>query len=241
MLDAAQSETAVVMRLSLSLSLFSVLLAGTAFAATISVDVEAFQRAESDVEIEVALVLDEPIVLTGTSPAQFVFDDVPAGTWGITLSAPGFDAISETLVVAGDRDLTRALFPAADVMLDGTVGTADGSPLEGASVRVSGERLAVPRTASSDADGRFTFEALPAGYYDVEVSPEDGVRMVRSDVDVLADASLVFMAPDAAARAEIDKRRTLSCTSAGSVGTWSWLGALAAAYAFVGPRRRRRS
>lgn len=71
--------------------------------------------------------------------------------------------------------------------LIGRIITEDGAPLEGATVEICVEKLysryygdtpcadqPLVRSAATDADGAFAFEALPAGFYVVTVEAEDG-------------------------------------------------------------------
>jgi outer membrane receptor protein involved in Fe transport len=69
--------------------------------------------------------------------------------------------------------------------LRGTVTDADfGSPVSGATVQLSGAGT----TSTTDADGRYSFTAVPAGSYDLTVSREGYVRTRKDGVIVNAGA-----------------------------------------------------
>src|SRR5215217_5021838 len=74
----------------------------------------------------------------------------------ITLLSPG---------VASAQDYTNGT-------LAGTVETADGAPVAGASVSVRSSSQGVVRQATTDAAGQFRLPLIPTGAYEVTVSAE---------------------------------------------------------------------
>jgi iron complex outermembrane receptor protein len=80
--------------------------------------------------------------------------------------------------------LTRAVSAQDSAVLSGRVLGSDGKPVAGVSVVLGG---AASRTTRTDAAGRFRFEGLPAGRYDVSVSTALG--NAAAPVEVPAGAS----------------------------------------------------
>ena len=72
-----------------------------------------------------------------------------------------------------------AAFAQAAASLSGTV-TADGRPVKGAVVTAVGSNVALH--TQTDAQGRFTFAAVPIGTYDVDANAADGTASLRVDV-----------------------------------------------------------
>jgi protocatechuate 3,4-dioxygenase beta subunit/uncharacterized GH25 family protein len=100
--------------------------------------------------------------LEGLLPGRFV----------LAASAERHAPTRRNVVVAADADGVDLTLPDG-ARVDGTVLGADGRPVAGARVSlvIRGRPMSgfgVGRTAVSDAAGRFTFEALPAGQLDVQ-------------------------------------------------------------------------
>jgi len=88
--------------------------------------------------------------------------------------------------------------------LEGKVSDDTGSPLPGVTVEVQGPALPSPGVAVTDADGRFRFDALPAGTYRVVYSLLGFLGVTREGVVVSGDPS---------ATASADARLRLSVTA----------------------------
>ncbi|MCB9913632.1 MAG: carboxypeptidase regulatory-like domain-containing protein [Planctomycetes bacterium] len=105
-----------------------------------------------------------------------------------------FGARATLLPYCGARVEGRVLAPTAD----GTLAPVEGALLHASSLREarSVEARTILRAARSDAEGRFSFDALPLpGDYQVEVRPADfapAIREVR-DLDLGGTATLEFV------------------------------------------------
>ena len=71
---------------------------------------------------------------------------------------------------------------AATTIASGTVRTADGSPIPGASLRLVNTDTRKAFVSWTDESGKFQFAALPAGHYTVEAS-QLGFLPARLDVE----------------------------------------------------------
>lgn len=221
------------MRIQIPILLAATLLAVPCFAWDVEVDVVAHHRGAAPVTIEVALDGAETLTDTVASPGRVAFVDVDAGSWVVTASAEGFDVASADIVVASDRTLSLALFPAADVAL---VGRADGAagPVVGATLRASGERIPAAVETLTGDDGSFAFAGLPAGYYDLSLVAPDGARIQRTRVDVLGDTEVRFVVPDIAEKPRVREFRRPLCAASPVPGGTS----LVVAIALLALRRR---
>lgn len=106
--------------------------------------------------------------------------------------------------------------------LTGTATGPDRRPVGGAEVRAVESSSGAVRTAATARDGRFRFELLPAGRYDVTVEALGFHPLVHLDVEVAAGftASIAAMLrPATPPVSTIDTVRALNVTS----GTSSWL------------------
>ncbi len=155
------------------------------------------------------------------SDGRFRFDEVPTQAIRIRAEADARAALTRQ-VSADEREVVLVLRGASVVA--GQVYETRGGPAAGAEVRIVGSGVWPPRSAISDADGRFRFDDVPEGIYEVharrgnEVAPghrglrvEEGasafvtLRMtqgvalrgvIRNDLgDALADAE-VRITPD---------------------------------------------
>lgn len=130
---------------------------------------------------------------SGADGSFTITGDLPAGTWTVSASMPGFQAMAAgergTVEVADeearaiDRTLVLTALPAS---LTGVVtDAASGSPLPGVTVQVV-------ETASSvvtGSDGRYTFASLPPRAYTVEFGATDGRSSVTRQVVLRAGES----------------------------------------------------
>ena len=99
------------------------------------------------------------------------------------------------LIVAADVPL--AAVAQSSQLVTGTVTSADGKPIRGASIALTGSGPA--HTALSGRDGRFTLTNIPAGTYVVEVSAAGYSTLSGRSVTVAANAetSLALVLPKA--------------------------------------------
>lgn len=116
----------------------------------------------------------KPLVLACNARGEFDARKVPAGVWGLSVSADGYAARSigyeeikrETLLVYDDVRLVRT------GSVTGKVTDTEGQPFAGARIRVSdciaadghGYGLAQSPEATSQADGSFVIEEVPLGF-----------------------------------------------------------------------------
>lgn len=219
-----------------AIALFAAISLGSAgaYAADVTVDVTAFHRSADPVTVEVALEGEESLSADVESPGEVVFADLAEGTWTVQASAAGFDAVSTDINISGDRNVPVALYPAADVMLAGIV-TRAGAPLAATTVTLEGERISGPVLATTAADGTFVVGPVPAGYYDVEVKPDDGPVTRRPSIDLLADAEMNFAVPDPDEVADVREFRRPFCAQGSGAPSGGFLLALVA---LIGVRRR---
>src|SRR6202521_1736581 len=67
----------------------------------------------------------------------------------------------------------------------GTVLDATGASVAGAQVTITNEATGAPRSATTEADGRFVFNQVTPGKYKVEVKAAGFKTTVRQHVDIL--------------------------------------------------------
>jgi protocatechuate 3,4-dioxygenase beta subunit len=112
------------------------------------------------------------------------WEGAPAGEVSVELEAPGGEVARTALPVEvshGRESVAHlALLPAG--ALRGSVATAAGTPVPGASLHLASEGLA-PRTATADAAGRFEVQGLSEGAWELVVSGRGGVPW-RGEVHV---------------------------------------------------------
>jgi len=143
---------------------------------------------------------------TSAADGSYAIRELTPGALTLEASAPDYRAAAASVdAAAGIRlDFSPALQPAdlppADGASAGLAGTVvdslDRRPIEGATVTVDvgGETS----TTSTDMEGGFAFEVLPAGSADLEVSADDfqpGSGTVELARDVRADIGQVALAP----------------------------------------------
>lgn len=206
-----------------------------ATAATLDVDVRIERRSADPVPADVVLEGSGGGAVSLEDEGVATFANVAPGAYVVMVSADGFDAWSRDLVVEGDLDVVATLFPAADVTFDGVVADDAGSPLVGATVTIDGERIDAPQSATTDAEGAYAFEGVPAGFYDVRVSADSFRPVERTGVDVLGPASMAFTLVDASPAPDVERTRSLTCASAAPTGSIAW----GLAFALLAARRRR--
>lgn len=112
--------------------------------------------------------------------------DVPAGTYTVTASAPGFGSASQTnvVVVAGD-------FVQVDLVLQPAPGTLRGN-VKGNNQPVNGATIAIVKggvttnTTTTNSAGNYEIQ-LPAGTYDLVVTAAGFQQATRTGVEILSD------------------------------------------------------
>ncbi|GAB4565632.1 MAG: hypothetical protein Kow0047_16370 [Anaerolineae bacterium] len=119
-----------------------------------------------DVAVELWLSGQKVAKATTNDEGFFSFSGLGAGSYEVVV--PGMD-LRRSVAVDGLSEATVLLRPEAEVaesVLTGQIQAADGSPVAGQEVelRRDGARVAV---AVTDADGRYVFQDLPAGVYQV--------------------------------------------------------------------------
>ena len=91
---------------------------------------------------------------------------LPVGAYRLAVSAFGHDGRAASATVTEGETTTRdvALFPQPAHRVRGFVRDADGNPLAGATVTITGTPIP---TATTDRDGEYSFAAVPHGTYQV--------------------------------------------------------------------------
>jgi hypothetical protein len=108
---------------------------------------------------------------------------VPAGPYRVTARAEGYAEGARLVDVAVSQSLGFQLWPAAAIR-GRVVRAADGRPVAGAEVELSGRGVAVARTTRSVADGRFELGGLGAGSYLLVARGEGQIGVVPAPVEV---------------------------------------------------------
>lgn len=120
---------------------------------------------------------------------SFTFEDLPRGTYSLTAVPPGFACDSAAAEVETGETVPVSIVCAQQhAIVMGTV-TADGSPIDGATVRLS--RIGVELTRTTGVDGAFSFDSVPAGFsYSLTATApgaDCGTRNVRAHLTNTAD------------------------------------------------------
>ncbi|HEX3463834.1 MAG TPA: TonB-dependent receptor [Candidatus Elarobacter sp.] len=132
-------------------------------------------------------------------------------------AAPAAAAPSESAAVSPATRLAQAAPTTA--VVQGTVKTASGAPVAGASVKLSGPATA---TATTDANGAFTV-TVPPGIYRIDVTRGGYVAAVLSDFAVVAGTtvpvSVTMNQADLSSLQTIGRVSTVSRGSASAINT----------------------
>lgn len=99
------------------------------------------------------------------------------------------------IVLAIVLGMGGSLFAADTGTVSGLVFDQGGQPLAGATVKIAGDRLPAGRTAQTDSNGAYNFQALLPGQYTVEVTQTGGAvaaRAVIVEVDKDTQVDLVL-------------------------------------------------
>lgn len=105
-----------------------------------------------------------PFVTRTRADGGFELDEVPRRALRLRAEAEGRAALSRQ-VSADEREVALVLRAASIVA--GQVYEARGGPAAGAEVRIVGSGIWPPISSISDADGRFRFDDVPEGIYEV--------------------------------------------------------------------------
>lgn len=126
------------------------------------------------------------IAWTKDAPAAVAHVDVRRQSWEEAAASPAPQSLASNAPSAG-----AAQAAGGTAMLSVGVRTPDGSELPGANVELKGTGLAGSVFAVTDAHGRTTFPALPAGRYVVRASLS-GFSTVERSTSVASGASVVL-------------------------------------------------
>jgi len=138
--------------------------------------------------------------LTGATPA-YTFDT--PGTYTVTLTVVDPAGNSDT-------DLVTIIVTAAVGTVEGTVTGTASAPVEGATVRLLDGATEVD-TATTDADGGYSFAGVPPGDYTVSVTAT-GYVAATEDVTVVAGQT-----------ATADVQLTATSAGIGGLPSWAWI------------------
>lgn len=160
---------------AIPLALALLTLALPRFAAPAATEVRVVDRFTGEDISEAEIVLDDGVLTTGADGATTV--QLKADSTAIRIQAPGYEAVSTTLARGGPAEWQVALRPTT---LQGTLSdAASAEGIAGASVA-----LVTPDGAelltTTDAEGRYVFDAVPEGAVVRFASTDHGV--VEEDV-----------------------------------------------------------
>lgn len=128
----------------------------------------------------------------------YQFSSLPAGTFTITVAAPGYDSVTATATLAAN---TVALFspslyptgttPTTATLRGEVVDAATGQPIAGATI------TAAAQTATTDATGHFTLAGLGAGALSATVSAQGytGATLTGTLANGVNEAGTLRLAP----------------------------------------------
>lgn len=140
--------------------------------------------------VTVSVSTDDASVFESTmtdATGAYLVPDLPAGEYVVAFDASGTDFISEFWDDASSRETAQRLIVAegepvhgvdAALTLGGAIAgsvmrQADGSPLEGVTVRVDSADFSRSGVAQTGADGTYRIDGLPAGDYRVRFDPAE--------------------------------------------------------------------
>ncbi|SDS39765.1 carboxypeptidase-like regulatory domain-containing protein [Microbacterium paraoxydans] len=175
---------------ALALALGGATAAGAASRGSLAGTVTAEADGSPLAGVTVSVSTDDASVFESTmtdATGAYLVPDLPAGEYVVAFDASGTDFIPEFWDDASSRAAAQRLIVAegdsvvgvdAALALGGAIAgivrhQADGSPLEGVTVRAESADYSVSAFASTDADGAYRLAALPAGDYRVRFEPAD--------------------------------------------------------------------
>jgi hypothetical protein len=122
--------------------------------------------------VTMSLAGTQSIAMQTNAIGEFGFGVLPtAGEYLLTPSKDGYSFASQTFLTPSGDVFTNFVGTAISHTIAGHVGTSTGKPIAGAVVTVSGDASA---TTHSDANGNYSFSALPsAGNYTIAVSRQN--------------------------------------------------------------------
>ncbi|MEV8172579.1 carboxypeptidase-like regulatory domain-containing protein [Microbacterium sp. NPDC077486] len=175
---------------ALALALGGATAAGAASGGSLAGTVTAEADGSPLAGVTVSVSTDDFSVVESTTTdaaGSYLVPDLPAGEYVVAFDATGTEFVSEFWDGAPTREAAQRL-PVVEgdslVGVDATLalggaiaGTvmrqADGSPLEGVTVRVDSADYSMSMFASTDADGTYRVAGLPEGDYRVRFEPAD--------------------------------------------------------------------
>ena len=98
---------------------------------------------------------------------RFVLDTIPPGSWVVDVQASGFASAQRKVEVTIEEPQAIQVRLASAATLAGRVYGPSGAPLKGASVSVIGSRVWPARVVEANHEGRFIWEGIPPGIYEV--------------------------------------------------------------------------
>ncbi|MCS6858634.1 MAG: carboxypeptidase-like regulatory domain-containing protein, partial [Sandaracinaceae bacterium] len=116
-----------------------------------------------------------------------VFEGVPEGNWVIRIRAKGYSPWVRAIRIPS-QEIVATLLQAGTIF--GEVRGLEGEAHQ-AKVALWGSGIWPPRLTQSDVAGRFGFDAIPAGVYDLRAENEWGVAMRRGLVLKAGDVAFV--------------------------------------------------
>ncbi len=107
---------------------------------------------------------------TTTPVGHYTLENLPLGTWTVTASAPGFLAQTTRRVLDGSSSssvFSPTLQPSTSTVEGTVTSSADGAPLVGAGVTLTGPGGTFKVTSGSAPAGGYVFTGIPPGTYTV--------------------------------------------------------------------------
>lgn len=119
------------------------------------------------------------LTTTTTAAGAFSLSNVPAGTVTLDASAPGYKAVSETVVVSQGSNTT-----APPITLTSNVGNVSGKVLDAANNPITGASVSFGGgSATTDGTGSYSFTRVPAGTIQL-VASASGYQSVTQNVTI---------------------------------------------------------
>jgi len=127
--------------------------------------------------------------VTGDRRGTFVLPDLPVGTWTLTFEADGYATQTRRLVVtAGGAPEQRATLTSVGGTVSGTATDQDGVGIAAAGLTLTGSAGTFKTMSSSDRQGTYRFDGIPAGDYTL-VAEQFGHEPTSAQVTVVGSRS----------------------------------------------------